>query len=165
MSVPNTLTRVQYTLSSATQTVTIPFFFIDQAHVKVVRLRSGVYTTLAIATDYTTTGQTVELGGSVIFTGLNTAVADVITILRNVPINQLTDYAYNGRFPAETTERALDRLTMVCQMLSETLGRSIQFQPGEVLSGETVLSSRLGKILSFSPTGAVAYTDPAVLIA
>jgi hypothetical protein len=160
MSVPNTNSRIQYTLASATQTVAVPFFFLEEEHLKVIRLRAGVYTTLTLATHYTTTGENGEAGGSVIFNGAGTAIADVITIIRSIPISQLVDFVYNGRFPGETVERALDRLTMVCQALSEVLGRTIRFEAGEVLDGEMELAGRLGKMMSFNATtGALEYTD------
>jgi hypothetical protein len=166
MSVPNTNSRIQYTLASATQTVAVPFFFLEEEHLKVIRLRAGVYTTLTLATHYTTTGENGEAGGAVIFNGAGTAIADVITIIRSIPINQLVDLVYNGRFPGETIERALDRLTMVCQALSEILGRTIRFEAGEVLDGETELAARLGKLLSFNATtGVIEYVDAAGLIA
>jgi hypothetical protein len=166
MSVPNTNSRIQYTLASATQTVAVPFFFLEEEHLKVIRLRAGVYTTLILATHYTTTGENGEAGGAVIFNGAGTAIADVITIIRSIPINQLVDLVYNGRFPGETIERALDRLTMVCQALSETLGRTIRFEAGEVLDGEMELGGRLGKLAAFNlTTGALEFVDGTDLIA
>ena len=166
MSVPNTNSRIQYTLASATQTVAVPFFFLEEEHLKVIRFRAGVYTTLTLATHYTTTGENDEAGGSVIFNGAGTAIADVITIIRSIPISQLVDFVYNGRFPGETVERALDRLTMVCQALSEVLGRTIRFEAGEVLDGEMELAGRLGKLVSFNvTTGALEYVDGTDLIA
>ena len=161
MSVSSTTSRIQYTLSSATQTVAVSFFFIEESHLWVTRTRGGVITTLILATHYTTTGQGSESGGAIIFNGAGTQVGDVITILRNVPITQLVDYAYNGRFPAETTERALDRLTMVSQMLAEKISRSVRFAEGETLDGSMQPGGRLGKVLSFDPvTGALQYLDP-----
>jgi|SRR5215217_152468 len=115
MSVTTTTSRIDYTLTLATQTVAVPFFFLQEEFLTVIRTRAGVKTTLALGADYSTTGENGEAGGSVIFTGASTAIDDEIRIDRNTPINQLVDFSYNGRFPSEVIERALDRLTMIAQ--------------------------------------------------
>ena len=42
MSVPTNTAKVQYTLSAGAQALPVPFYFLDDSHVKVVRARSGV---------------------------------------------------------------------------------------------------------------------------
>jgi hypothetical protein len=49
----------------------------------------------------------------------------MLTILRNVPLTQATDYVSNDEFPAETHEQNLDKLTMITQQLQEQLDRAI----------------------------------------
>lgn len=51
----------------------------------------------------------------------------VITLLRNMPIVQETDYNEYDPFPAETHEAALDYLTMLAQQLNEQIARSFKF--------------------------------------
>lgn len=159
--ISSTTSRIQYTLTSANQTVAVPFFFLEEEHLKVVRLRDGAYTVLTLATHYTTTGEGGEAGGAVIFNGVGTAIDDVITILRNVPITQLLDLVYNGRFPSESMERALDRLTMISQMLAEAVSRSIRFQAGEVLDGEMPFEGRAGTTFEFDENGALVFVNSA----
>jgi hypothetical protein len=69
-----------------------------------------------------------------------------------VPITQLVDYVYNDRFPAETHEKALDKLTMICQALGEVSARTLRFEEGEVLDGTLALAGRLGNVLKFNET-------------
>ena len=160
MSVQSTASKVQYILSSGTQTLSVPFYFLENSHLKVIKV-GETQTVLVLNTDYTVTGAGVEAGGSVILTGTETEAADVITIKRSVPITQLVDYVYNDRFPAETHERALDKLTMICQLLQEQAERSLRFEDGEILDGTLPLADRLGKILSFNlVTGDIEYYDP-----
>lgn len=151
MSVQSTASKVQYILSSGTQTLSVPFYFLESSHLKVIKVGT-TQTVLVLNTDYTVTGAGVEAGGSVILTGTDTDPADVITIKRSVPITQLVDYVYNDRFPAETHERALDKLTMLCQFLQEQAERSLRFEDGEVLDGTLALADRKGKFIYFDAT-------------
>jgi hypothetical protein len=66
----------------------------------------------------------------------------------------------NDRFPANTHERALDKLTMVAQMLAEEMSRSLRFEEGEVLDGTMTLALRKGKGISFdATTGELEFYD------
>ncbi|GAG16335.1 unnamed protein product, partial [marine sediment metagenome] len=53
-------------------------------------------------------------GGTVTF---DTApvLNQIVVVYRQVPVNQLTDYTAYDAFPAESTEDALDKLTMISQ--------------------------------------------------
>jgi hypothetical protein len=154
MSVPSSTSKVQYLLSSSTQTLTVPFYFLENSHLKVIKIVGAVQTVLVLGTDYTVTGAGVEAGGAIILTGTATAAGNTVTIKRSIPITQLVDYVYNDRFPAETHERALDKLTMICQFLQEQAERSLRFEDGEVLDGTLTLEARKGKSPQFnSATG------------
>jgi hypothetical protein len=63
-------------------------------------------------------------GGTVVF---DTAPLNgvIVSILRMVPITQLVDYQPYDPFPAETHERALDKLTMISQQLGEENQRAV----------------------------------------
>lgn len=52
---------------------------------------------------------------------------DIITLLSNVPIDQQTDYINIGtdKFPAESHEKALDKLTLINKQLNESISRAI----------------------------------------
>lgn len=49
-----------------------------------------------------------------------------LAIVRECPITQLTDFPEFGRFPASANEKALDKLTMICQQLYEELSRCVK---------------------------------------
>jgi parallel beta-helix repeat protein len=67
-------------------------------------------------------------GGNVIFeaTYIPSADADVV-ILLDLPITQETDYVEGDKFPAETHETALDRLTKICQALRQAIDHAVRF--------------------------------------
>ena len=164
MSINSTVSKVQYTLTLATQTLAVPFYFLEDAHLKVIKVGT-TQTTLTQVTHYTVTGAGNQAGGQVILTGAATAIGDVITILRNAPATQLVDYAPNGKFPAETHERALDKLTMLTQQLIATDVVGLRFQDGEVLDGTLVKSARSGKVFTFDANGVPSFVTGGSLTA
>jgi hypothetical protein len=94
---------------------------------------NGTVTSKTITTHYTVsgtgnrTGFTDYTSGTVTFTAGNIPVStDTVIIKRSVPSTQETDYTEKGAFPAETHERALDKLTMLHLQQQEDLDRSIK---------------------------------------
>jgi len=165
MSVPTNTAKVQYTLSSTVQALPIPFYFLENAHIKAVRNRAGAADyTMVLGTDYTLTGAGDEDGGTMTTIATNLQVGDKITIKRNVSITQQVNYVYNDKFPAETHEGALDKLTMIAQQLEEQLNRAIRFPESEPAATSSVLAlaaSRAGRLIGFNTDGALQYYEPA----
>lgn len=154
MSVPASTTKVQYTLTSATQVLAIPFYFVSDSHVRVIRTRLNVDTVLSAG--FTLAGAGVVSGGTLTLLGTQTIVGDRITIKRNVPLTQLTSYVANDRFPASTHERALDMLTMLAQQTKEITERSLMYGEGERMNAGNVLPAvpaRERKVLGFDTDG------------
>lgn len=163
MSINSSVSKVQYTLTLANQTLAVPFYFLEDTHLKVIKVAAS-QTTLTQITHYTVTGAGNQAGGQVILTGTATAIGDVITILRNAPATQLVDYIYNGSFPAETHERALDKLTMLTQQLIATDVVGLRFQDGEVLDGTLAKSTRSGKVFTFDANGVPVFVTAAGMV-
>lgn len=112
-----------YAGSGTTGPFTVGFRFLENSHIQVIRTSStGVDTTLALTTDYTVTGAGGASGAVTLVTAL--AVGQQLTIIRNVPFTQDADYVQNDAFPAESHERALDKLTMQTQQLLEAVNRA-----------------------------------------
>jgi microcystin-dependent protein len=77
-----------------------------------------------------TTGYTVDTANSrVVYPASGSPLTsnDKITLLRVVPLTQLTDWKNTGPFSAETVERAVDKLTMIAQQHDEELARAIKY--------------------------------------
>ena len=126
MTVSTTVARADATGNGVTVAFTVPFYFLDNAHLLVIRtqISTGVATTLMLTTDYTVTGAGVPAGGTV--TTVATMTVDQrISILRNVPLTQLSHYVPNDPFPSATHEQIVDQLTMEAQQLNETISRAL----------------------------------------
>lgn len=111
-----------YSGSGTTGPFTVGFRFLENSHILVVKNVAGVETNLVLDTDYTVTGAGASSGSVTLATALSTG--QTLTIVRNVPTTQETDYVAGDSFPAESHERALDQLTMIAQQLKEEVDRS-----------------------------------------
>jgi len=169
MSVSTTTNKIAYTLSSGTQTLAVPFYFLANADLRVLltKAATGGVTLLALTTSYTASGAGTEAGGSITLTGatvfgITPASGDTVTIKRVPAQNQLVDYVNNDAFPASTHERALDKLTMQVQDVQEQVARALRYDETETANGTMALASRKGKVPSFNATtGALEWIDKA----
>lgn len=109
-------------LTGPTQTIALGFYFMANTDLVVTRTRAGVITTLTLDSDYSVTGANNESGGSITVTGQ--ASGDVITIVRTVPYTQLVDLVPLTKLSETLLERALDKLTMLCQQLKRSVDAS-----------------------------------------
>lgn len=132
MTIQSQTTRVDYTGNGATTNFPVPFYWLQDTDLLVIRTDNGftppTVATLALGTDYVVTGSGNQSGGSITTTVAPTATQK-LSILRNVPFTQLTHYVPNDPFPAASHEQALDKLTMETQQLNEGLSRSITLPP------------------------------------
>lgn len=126
MTVSTTTSRADYTGNGVTTAFAVPFYFLDNSHLLVLRtqISTSTTTTLTLGTDYTVSGAGVGAGGTITCTTAPTA-DQKLSILRNVPLTQLTHYVENDPFPAASHERALDQLTMEVQQANEAIGRAL----------------------------------------
>ncbi len=141
MTVSSTTSRVTYAGNGVTVTFTVPFYFLAAADLTVIRTASnGTQTTLVLNTDYTVSGAGVPAGGAITCTAAPGA-SDTLVIFRDPAATQLTDYQPNDPFPAETHERALDKLTMLAQRLRNLIDRSFRLSDGDTSTASTTLPS------------------------
>jgi len=103
-------------------------------------------------------------GGTVKLTGVSAPPADIeVSIERNTPETQLTNYVPNDPFPAETHERALDKLTLLVQELEDEFkdGGFISVPPGEDTDCPPlpIAQERAGKLLGFDSAGCPTTVD------
>jgi hypothetical protein len=170
MSVPTDTAKVQYTLSSGAQALPVTFYFLENDHIKALVDRDGVPTQLTENTDYILTGAGDEDGGTlttIAGTALDLVATDQVTIIRRIARTQEVNYVYNDSFPAETHERALDKLTMIAQQDAEERTRCLKYPETEPPGfTETMPSAedRAGAVLSFGEDGALTVTPKQQLI-
>lgn len=121
MTVPSEQSRIQYTTDGTSVSFPVPFRFLNAAHLQVARQHNGESSTLDLGVDYSVSGVGNQAGGTITTTSALPA-GDTISIERVVPITQETAYQRNDPFPERAHEQALDKLTMICQMLGGVLG-------------------------------------------
>ena len=140
MTVLTTDNRRSYTGDGSTTVFAFPVFFLEDADVKVAVRVNDVEGTPIFNTDYTVSGAGNPSGGTVTFTVAPVSGATVV-IFNDPALTQTVDYQDNDEFPAETHERALDKLTLVCQRITARLSRMLQYDETapEVLSASDLI--------------------------
>ena len=129
MTVSTTTSKVSYNGNGTTLTFTVPFPFVADAYLQVIRYNPTtlVETTLTLnsggANGYTVAGAGGDSGSVTLVTA--PTAAEQLTILRVVPTTQEADFVANDPFPAETFEDSLDIRAMVDQQLQETVSRAL----------------------------------------
>lgn len=151
--------RAQYATNGTAGPWTVPFYFLQDADLYVVYAdAAGVETALALSSGYTVTGAGNPAGGTVTTTTAY-AAGGTITILRDIEPLQEADYVETDSFPAASHERALDKLTMLAQMLIERSRRAITFSGA---SGPTteLSTAGAGKLVAFNDAGTALIPSP-----
>lgn len=114
MTVATTQISEVWTGDASSVTFPIPFPFLDREHLIVWKEDAGgVKTAMTIST---ATGEGAPSGGSITLTA-PVGVGYTLHVRRNTPKTQETDYVPHDPFPADSHERALDKLTMIVQEL------------------------------------------------
>lgn len=116
MTVSTATSRVDYTGNGVTVAFPVPFPFITDAYLVVVRtiIATGVSTTLTLdsigADGYSVTGAGDATGTVTVITA--PTALQRLSIIRSVAGTQEADFVANDPFPAETFEGSLDKLQM-----------------------------------------------------
>jgi hypothetical protein len=125
MTISTIENKVSYNGNGVTTVFAFPYLFFENTDLDVYRVDSlGTLTLLTLTTDYTVTGAGAESGGTVTMV-VPPATGTQLLIVRTLDLVQETDYIEGDPFPAETHERALDRLTMIAQQIQEQTGRAL----------------------------------------
>jgi len=127
MSISSTANKIQYEANGSNKIFAFPYKFFEQTDLEVhVTDLAGEDEIQTISTDYTVSGiaGSFDSGGNVTFVTAPTA-SYIVTIYRQIPITQDTDYQDYSEFPADVFENDLDRRAMVEQQINEKLNRLI----------------------------------------
>jgi hypothetical protein len=150
-----------YAGSGTTGPFTVGFRFLENSHILVVKNVAGVETNLVLDTDYTVTGAGASSGSVTLATAL--ATGQTLTIVRNVPTTQETDYVAGDSFPAESHERALDQLTMIAQQLKEEVDRSAKLPVSSTADADALVADIVRLADSADEIDAVADIEASVV--
>lgn len=153
MTVSSTLSRTSYRGNGSTTGFAVPFTFVRDEDIRVVlRDATGREIPLEQGSDYALSGAGDHNGG--ICTLTRTPAPGEILVLRREPnMVQEVDYIENDPFPAETHEAALDKLTMICQALSERLDRTVTFKVSSAVAGVSFPDPEPGRALAWNESG------------
>ncbi|WP_374314584.1 hypothetical protein [Dongia sp.] len=149
MTISTTTSRVTYAGDGSTVSFAVPFIFFGADEIDVIErsLASGGETLKVLTTDYAVSGGG-GAGGTV--TALMPPGSDKSwTIARRTNRTQEVDYTPNDPFPAETHERALDRLTALIQELDDKLGRAAALSPTSPVANLTLPDPDADKLLGW----------------
>jgi hypothetical protein len=163
MTLSSATARNSYACNGSTTVFPYTFKILDEAHIQVIlQDEDGNETILTLTTHYTVSGVDAAGGGNVT-TVATYAAGYTIVLLRNVPIEQTTNYIEHDAFPAESHEEALDKMMMVLQQQEEVLSRCLQVKRASGLSDADVELQPTGaQLIGFDATGeALALYDPA----
>jgi hypothetical protein len=163
MTVSSDLNRISYTGNGTTTVFPVNYYFLENSHLLVVlRSAGGVETVQTLTTNYTVIGAGNEAGGSVTML-VAPPVGTTLVIERSVPATQETDYLANDPFPAESHERALDKLTMLVQQNQSANDRSIKIPITETTNTQVPNSvTRANRLLGFANNGDVSLSSSTI---
>jgi len=129
-----------YAGSGTTGPFTVTFRFLANSHLRVIKTSTtGSETTLNLGVDYSVTGAGGASGTVTLTSPLLTG--EKLTIVRNVPLTQETDYVFDDSFPSESHEQALDKLTMITQQLAEEVDRAVKVLPSSTDDPDALIAS------------------------
>lgn len=156
MTISTTASRVAYDGDGATVAFAVPFPFFAAVELEVIERDAvgGAETAKVLDTDYTVAGGN---GGGGTVTAVVAPPSTVQWVIRRKTARtQSTDYTPNDPFPAETHEKALDRLTMMAQELGEESDRALKFPKTDAAGLSPTLPAsvaRAGRVLAFDGDG------------
>lgn len=137
MTVATSTSRIQYNCGGSVVAFAFTFGVGATDEIQVILTDSdGVETTLTETTHYaiSATNDDYESGGTVT-TVATYASGNTITILRDVPLTQESDFTENQATLYETFEDSLDKLTRINQQQTEEINRSLRIKKSSELSG------------------------------
>nr|WP_321268174.1 sialidase family protein [Alcaligenes faecalis] len=142
MTVSSEQSRVQYATDGVATSFPVPFRFLSAQHLRVSFAQGeDDAVELVLGRDFDAVGAGNPSGGT-ITTYTTYPVGGSIAIERVVPITQETAYQRNDPFPEHAHEKALDKLTMICQMLASLLGLTPGSQNRALLLGAADLDGK-----------------------
>jgi len=156
MTISTTTTRIAYDGDGATTAFAVPFPFFGASELEVLErdAAAGTEALRVLGTHYTVAGGDGAAGTVMASSAPSAAVRWVIR--RKTARTQATDYTPNDPFPADTHEKALDRLTLIGQELGEESDRSLKFPKTDAEGLAPTLPAsvaRANRILAFDADG------------
>jgi hypothetical protein len=149
MTLSTTAARITYAGDGVTTSFAVPFVFFGADEIAVIDRDQlgGAETDRTLITDYSVAGGGGETG--TVTALVPPAVGHSWTIYRRTQRTQMIDYTPNDPFPAETHERALDRLTALVQELDDKIDRTATLSPTSTLANLTLPPPAADKLIGW----------------
>ena len=152
MTVSVTSDRRTFACDGTTQVFSCNFRVLEATEMVVylVTVATGASSALSYGVDYTVS----SVGEPTTVVTMATAYSSAhqLKFRRVTQRLQLVDYLDNDPFPAETHERALDRLTHIVQEIDSNVGRAVLVPEPETGATLDAASVRAGRLLGFNAT-------------
>jgi hypothetical protein len=159
MAITSTTAKASYAGNGSATEFPTTFKFLNDEHVVCVLTNTdGEDTTLELDTDYSVSGAGDDEGGTVTFPAESSeystlASGETLTIYRDVPLTQETDWENSDEIDVEEIEAADDKLTMICQQLDAKVSRAIKVPVSSSLTDVECESPEAGKALIWNDAG------------
>lgn len=155
MTILSTTNRINYT-SVGEASFAYPFLILVDTDLQYYD--NGVLKVLGV--DYTIppAGVGSPTGGNVVLT-VPSIAGHSIVIIRVEPFTQESDLPSNDKFPSNTVETALDKLTMLVQQLNEVDQRTLRLSITSLFSNLTLPDPAVGKYLRWASLAALENAD------
>lgn len=130
MTLASDRTRVDYRCNGSKTQFPIPFRYLDVTHLAVTLLNTDTNVEtiqlldIGSGGDYTVSVANRPQGGTLTMASAP-ASNRVLTIIRDVPYDQLINFRENDAFSANRNEFAFDKLTMLLQQTDESIRRGV----------------------------------------
>lgn len=158
MTISTTSTKKVYS-GNAVATVFAYDFFIQAATDIEVYIADpdGLLELQMLTTDYTLSGIGNPAGGNVTFvSGAPATGTNNVLLIRDTPLTQETDYIEGDTFPAEEHEKALDKLTRICQELREQVDRAVKTAANSATDPDEIVAALLAASVAAAASAAQA---------
>lgn len=153
----DTTPQDQYTSTAGQTDFTISFEFFENSDIKVYN--GDVVLTYAASpadeTEYSVTGAGTNGTKKITLGSPGATLNDVITILRDIPVERISDFPTSGPFQIGTLNTELDTLTAMIAEREAENNRALRAPENDPTNINLVLPSkanRLGKLLAFDST-------------
>ncbi len=148
IKITDTQPRVQYVADGVKSDFPIPFHIINKTDLEVYIDEQKQ------SSNYTVSGEGLADGG-VIILGEAPSAGAVVTLVRNTPIQRISDFQESGMFQAKVLNDELDVLTAALRDVAENVRRSIKLTvvDGDAELDLAVKGERANGILAFDADG------------
>lgn len=159
MTIATTQNKAQWQGNGSTTVFPFSFEIGNVSEITLTLLSAGTTTTIP-SSSYSVSGLGSPNGGTITYplSGAPIATGATLTLVRTVPLQQLTDLQNQSNYFPDAVEGALDYAMMAIQQIAGQVASAVQFPQSDSPSLNPILpaaAARAGQILAFDSNGNV----------